>query len=96
VLIARRRNAQLFGFLPSRPHGANSGFGFHVRIRRKGVWHHFTLRLWTRSKPLPGARGAWTNEILGWRTFPGVRDHRVGYKWFIRLKIGLGGDRPVE
>lgn len=99
VLI--RPNMHAFVFAPNPGHnGRESCLGISVRFRgvRSGidVWRHFRIRLaWTPPSRRLGGRGAYKLEADSWRTSPQTNRRRVGYKAFVRFKVGLGGDKDI-
>ena len=94
MLLHRSDNVQFFAYRPQHDFGRNSAYGLTLRVRRGRIWRHLTIRLHSRSRPLDNAdaRGCWTYEVVTWRSGPKMHQ-RVSVKAFVRLKVGLGGER---
>lgn len=87
-------------FRPRNDYGNSSSWGFHVR-RRVGIrrWRHYILRLFERSDPIPGGIGCWKWEAQQYDTKKASSDvsgNRLTIKKFIRIKVGLGGEKPRQ
>lgn len=96
------RDCHLFVFRPSQLHGNYSGWGFHLRRRRNGIWIHLQVKFHQKGKDrLPGNRRTRQYEVSGWRSRDATNvtkrsDNRVGLKVYARLKLCPGGTRPEE
>jgi len=86
-------------FKPRQRYGHSSSFGFHIR-RRVGIrrWRQYVLRLFEKPDPVPGGIGCWKWEYQQYDTKKPASDvggNRLTIKKFLRLKIGLGGEKPL-
>lgn len=100
MLLFHTNDFHIYGFRPKKSYGAESAYGFAIKKRldkQKNIWWQFHLRIHKKAKPIPGGIGCYTYEAESWKSVgigAAVQKHRITVKRFIRLKIGLGGNKP--
>lgn len=102
MLLARTKNFQLFGYLPSKVHQSNrrQTIGLAARVRARNRWRYFTGEIYWPRRDLrlamhPMGRGVLSFELATWLK-DGKTGERLTVKTFFRVKIGMGGRRIAE